>query len=475
MNLFYSRKRLNVFLSAFFIILSVIFFAAPALSLQYPPSIDLSLLSKIIINYNLEYKKKSLSNGSSRGEAGILWISPEIGRSFGLKVMIDRDYLGAMDLLKKRDILFEKAVKSMITKKKEKFAGEHVRMIAEAGLLHNKYTKSAGRKLVIYRSKIDPEKDDRLNKKVCSELLERLLENSLMRASKNLRDALGFFYNRCQDLDEKNGPLSPENVQFVNHVFREFSKKAPDGVIRYFDLDKYNRNRRLKGIEWKCVVGRPGSRLIPHIESVLKNHKKSEYLVDPLVFIALIRGESNFDPNAVSFVGAVGLDQIMPKTARDLGMKNIFMPPYLKRANALMKRERKLRGKALALITDINEENKLRLARMSREFMQESLGCKRKRIKLYDRYKKEVLSKGIDDRLDPRKAIEYGFKYFSQMVEIQKGDITLALASYNAGPHRVRQYAGIPPYNETVNFRNKVLKFYREYMRRLEMCHSKKL
>ena len=53
-------------------------------------------------------------------------------------------------------------------------------------------------------------------------------------------------------------------------------------------------------------------------------------------------------------------------------------------------------------------------------------------------------------------------------MKAQNGDISLALASYNAGPHRVKQYNGIPPYKETVSFRNMVLKYYREYLNKTE-------
>jgi soluble lytic murein transglycosylase-like protein len=56
-------------------------------------------------------------------------------------------------------------------------------------------------------------------------------------------------------------------------------------------------------------------------------------------------------------------------------------------------------------------------------------------------------------------------------MKIQKGDITLALASYNAGPHRVTEYNGVPPYTETVTFRNTVLKYYREYMDRVKQTN----
>ena len=50
----------------------------------------------------------------------------------------------------------------------------------------------------------------------------------------------------------------------------------------------------------------------------------------------------------------------------------------------------------------------------------------------------------------------------------QNGDISLALASYNAGPHRVREFKGIPPFKETVRFRNRVLKYYKDYLSKVE-------
>ncbi|MDQ1336338.1 MAG: Lytic transglycosylase protein [Thermodesulfobacteriota bacterium] len=430
-----------------------------------------SLLRQSIIDYNRAAYHESLSDGSYKGAAGILNIGPEVARSLGLNAVITKDYLDARDLDDEAERLFSQAVSSL-TAQEEGAAGEQARQSGESALASREARASARRHFAAYRSKVTSEADERLNEDACSRLIDSLLEESMKKASFNLRDGLGIFYNRCQGLPEDSPLLTPENVRFVNHVFSEFQQKGSEADKSVFDLGKQDPRRgTTPGSLWKTVVNREAAWLAAMMESCLESERATGYPVDPLLFIALMRRESNFDPRAVSYVGAAGLTQIMPRTGKDLGMKQIYLPSYFEEAMSFLKRERDLRLEAISLISKASPAGMAKQAKLARELMQDSLNSGRKRSNLFARYRKELLENNQDDRLDPRKAMVYGYRYFSDLMQMQKGDISLALASYNAGPHRVKQYNGLPPYAETVTFRNTVLKYYREYLERLRQIN----
>jgi soluble lytic murein transglycosylase len=67
--------------------------------------------------------------------------------------------------------------------------------------------------------------------------------------------------------------------------------------------------------------------------------------------------------------------------------------------------------------------------------------------------------------VDPLRAeqnVNGGVRYLRSLVE-RFGDVTHALAAYNAGPDSVERYGGIPPYPETRQYVRRVLAYYRLY------------
>jgi len=70
---------------------------------------------------------------------------------------------------------------------------------------------------------------------------------------------------------------------------------------------------------------------------------------------------------------------------------------------------------------------------------------------------------GVTDSFDPAQNIHGGTVYLRDLLVKYNGDAIKALAAYNAGPQRVEQYHGVPPYYET---RSYVARVIRDYNRR---------
>jgi len=75
----------------------------------------------------------------------------------------------------------------------------------------------------------------------------------------------------------------------------------------------------------------------------------------------------------------------------------------------------------------------------------------------------------VVDPFDPLTNILAGVRHLNYLLLEFSGNLSLALAAYNAGPGTVRRYGGIPPFPETWNFVNSVLREYQGVGNELEM------
>jgi soluble lytic murein transglycosylase-like protein len=69
----------------------------------------------------------------------------------------------------------------------------------------------------------------------------------------------------------------------------------------------------------------------------------------------------------------------------------------------------------------------------------------------------------VADRFNPKDNVEGGVKYLRFLLDTFRGDVSLAVAAYNAGLNKVAKYGGIPPYNETRTYVNRVLSYMKSY------------
>jgi hypothetical protein len=69
----------------------------------------------------------------------------------------------------------------------------------------------------------------------------------------------------------------------------------------------------------------------------------------------------------------------------------------------------------------------------------------------------------VSNSFDPKDNVEGGVRYLRFLLDTFRGDVSLAVAAYNAGLNKVARYGGIPPYNETRTYVNRVLSYMQSY------------
>jgi hypothetical protein len=67
---------------------------------------------------------------------------------------------------------------------------------------------------------------------------------------------------------------------------------------------------------------------------------------------------------------------------------------------------------------------------------------------------------GVNDAFDPQENVGGGSRYLRELLERYNFDLVKALAAYNAGPQRVEQYKGVPPFHETRAYVAKIVHDY---------------
>jgi soluble lytic murein transglycosylase-like protein len=67
---------------------------------------------------------------------------------------------------------------------------------------------------------------------------------------------------------------------------------------------------------------------------------------------------------------------------------------------------------------------------------------------------------GVKDAFDPVENVRGGMAYLRWLLSMFKGDLSLALAAYNAGERAVERHGGVPPYLETHAYLKRIRRLY---------------
>jgi soluble lytic murein transglycosylase-like protein len=64
---------------------------------------------------------------------------------------------------------------------------------------------------------------------------------------------------------------------------------------------------------------------------------------------------------------------------------------------------------------------------------------------------------GVTNPYDPQQNVTAGTRLLKQLLDQYGGDLARALGAYNAGPARVDQFGGVPPFPETIHYVDSIM------------------
>lgn len=142
-----------------------------------------------------------------------------------------------------------------------------------------------------------------------------------------------------QRIEHKDGSIEFSNVNNNQKTYSSKNNASPKAIYKskLDDVttfsDQKPKNVAYEIIRFDCYACQPNSHVDWHSVPLntqdyvkLVKQAASKNNLDPALLRALIHAESAFSEKALSRQGAQGLTQLMPATAKDMGVKNAFDP-----------------------------------------------------------------------------------------------------------------------------------------------------